>query len=47
MPEEIGILKNLESIKSSKYGDLELYSGKFILVIPEILISTGWSGWGK
>ena len=49
MPEEIGvILKNLESIKSSKYGDLEIYSGKFILDDSrEILISTGWSGWGK
>ena len=49
MPEEIGvILRNLESIKSSKFGDLELYSGNFILEDSrEILITTGWSGWGK
>ena len=49
MPEEVGIiLKNLNTIKSSKFGDLELFSGKFILENSrEILITTAWSGWGK
>ena len=49
MPEEVGvILSNLESINTSKFGDLELYSGKFILDNSrEILITTAWSGWGK
>ena len=49
MPEEVGIiLDNLESVSSIKFGDLELYSGKFILDnSEEILITTGWSGWGK
>lgn len=49
MPEEVGIiLNNLSSIKSSKSGDLELFSGKFILNNSrEILITTAWSGWGK
>tara|TARA_A100001035_G_C27746326_1_gene484167 strand:- start:520 stop:1293 length:774 start_codon:yes stop_codon:yes gene_type:complete len=49
MPEEVGIiLSNLKSIKSSKFGDLELYFGKIILDNSrEILVTTGWSGWGK
>ena len=49
MPEEVGImLQNLKSIKSSKFGDLELFSGKFTLDnSQEILITTAWSGWGK
>ena len=49
MPEEVGvILNNLTSIKSAKYGDLELFSGKFVLNNSrEILITTAWSGWGK
>ena len=49
MPEEVGIiLNNLTSIKSFKFGDLELFSGKFILDnYEEVLITTGWSGWGK
>ena len=49
MPEEVGIiLSNLESINSSKFGDLELYSGKFFLDNSrEIYITTAWSGWGK
>ena len=49
MPEEVGvILDNLESIKSEKYGDLELFSGKYIYKnSKEIFITTAWSGWGK
>ena len=49
MPEEVGIiLSNLNSIDSSKFGDLELYSGKFVLDNSrEIFITTAWSGWGK
>ena len=49
MPEEVGIiLDNLESVKSVEFGDLELYSGKFILDNSrEILLTIGWSGWGK
>ncbi len=49
MPEEVGIiLENLKSIKSSKFGDLELFTGKISLDDSiEILITTAWSGWGK
>ena len=49
MPEEVGIiLDNLKSITSQKFGDLELYSGKFILDnSEEIFITTAWSGWEK
>ena len=49
MPEEVGvILENLKSVQSSKYGDLELFSG--ILNLDDsrdVFITTGWSGWGK
>jgi len=49
MPEEVGvILENMKSIKSEKFGDLELFTGKLILNnSKEILITTAWSGWGK
>tara|TARA_Y100000589_G_scaffold132335_3_gene126092 strand:- start:322 stop:1047 length:726 start_codon:yes stop_codon:yes gene_type:complete len=49
MPEEVGvILNNLQSIKSSKFGDLELFSGKFTLDNSrEIILTIAWSGWGK
>ena len=49
MPEEVGIiLSNLKSINSLKFGDLELYTGKFVLDDSrEIFITTAWSGWGK
>lgn len=49
MPEEVGIiLENLESINLSKFGDLKLYSGKFVLDnSQEVYITTAWSGWGK
>lgn len=49
MPEEVGIiLNNLKNISKKNFGDLELYSGKFILNdSKEILITTAWSGWGK
>ena len=49
MPEEVGIiLNNLESINTEEFGDLKLYSGKFILNNSrEIFITTAWSGWGK
>tara|TARA_Y100000991_G_C21866724_1_gene303258 strand:- start:25 stop:747 length:723 start_codon:yes stop_codon:yes gene_type:complete len=49
MPEEVGIILNkLESITTYKFGDLELYSGKFKLDnSTEILLTIAWSGWGK
>jgi adenosylhomocysteine nucleosidase len=49
MPEEVGvILDNLKSVRSSKFGDLELFSGVFNLNDKrEVFITTGWSGWGK
>ena len=49
MPEEVGIILNkLESITTYKFGDLELYSGKFKLDNSrEILLTIAWSGWGK
>ena len=49
MPEEVGlILDNLESVRSKKYGDLEIFSGKLkINDNKEVLITTAWSGWGK
>lgn len=49
MPEEVGsILDNLHNIKSSKFGDFKLFSGKLILDnLEEVLVTTAWSGWGK
>ena len=49
IPEEVGIiLDNLDSINSSKFGDLEIHSGKFNLDNKrEILLTIAWSGWGK
>ena len=49
MPEEVGvILDNLSTVKTSRFGDLELYSGVLNLNDDrEVLITTGWSGWGK
>ncbi len=49
MPEEVGvILENLQSINSEKFGDLELFSGTYkIEDYGEVIITTGWSGWGK
>ena len=49
MPEEVGvILDNLISIKSSRFGDLELFSGELMInKFNKIIVTTGWSGWGK
>ena len=51
MPEEIGnTLNHLEDISSKKFGDLEIYQGKWIQKnnnSEPILISLVWSGWGK
>ncbi len=49
MPEEVGlILDNLKNVESSKFGDLELFSGKLTLDnSKEVFITTAWSGWGK
>ena len=48
MPEEVGaILDNLESIKSQKFGDFELFSGEWKIDDKKFLITTAWSGWGK
>ncbi len=49
MPEEIGIiLDHLESVKSLRFGDFELFSGNYrINNSKEVYISTAWSGWGK
>ena len=49
MPEEVGvILDHLINIKSTKFGDLELFSGEW----PnhnkkKLFVTTAWSGWGK
>ena len=51
MPEEIGnTLNHLENVTSEKFGDLEVYSGKWFEKnnhTEPILISLAWSGWGK
>lgn len=49
MPEEVGvILDNLKNIKSSKFGDLELFTGEWSRKNKDKLIITiAWSGWGK
>ena len=49
MPEEVGfILKNLRSVKSIKYGDLELFSGEWLNDYnKQIFLTVAWSGWGK
>ena len=49
MPEEVGcILSNMKCIESSKYGDLELFSGEWeINKNKRIFLKVGWSGWGK
>lgn len=49
MPEEVGcILSNMKCIESSKYGDLELFSGEWeINKNKRIFLTVGWSGWGK
>lgn len=49
MPEEVGvILDNLKFIETSRYGDLELFSGEWINNKErKVLITTTWSGWGK
>ena len=49
IPEELGsILDNLQNTFISKYGDMELYSGEWITEKGnKILITAGWSGWGK
>ena len=48
MPEEVGvILDNLKNIKSSKFGDLELFTGEWSRKNKDKLIITiAWSGWG-
>ena len=49
IPEELGsILDNLQNVKRSKFGDLELSSGEWINNNGDRLyITTAWSGWGK
>lgn len=49
MPEEVGsILEKLNSVKSSKFGDFELFTGIYTLQnLKEVAITTAWSGWGK
>ena len=49
MPEEVGvILENLENVNSTKFGDLELFSGELVInPKKKFLITTAWSGWGK
>ena len=49
MPEEVGaILDNLKSVKSSKFGDFEMFTGTYTLKnSKEVAITTAWSGWGK
>ena len=41
-------LNNLKFIETSRYGDLELFSGEWINNKErKVLITTTWSGWGK
>ncbi len=49
MPEEVGvILDNLTCVKSSKFGDFEVFCGKLIISdFKEVFVSVAWSGWGK
>ena len=49
MPEELGeITKNLDNLKSKKFGDFEIFTGEWTNDFnKKILISVAWSGWGK
>ena len=49
MPEEIGqVLNNLEAVETKKFGDLELFSGEWVLNDKlKIYLTIAWSGWGK
>ena len=49
MPEEVGfILDHLTNIYTSKFGDIEIFSGEFLINNEKkILLSIAWSGWGK
>ncbi len=49
MPEEVGFLtENLTSVKISKFGDLEIYSGELLINQgKKVYVSIAWSGWGK
>ena len=48
MPEEVGlILNNLHSVKSSNFGDLEIFSGEWINKGKKVFLTVAWSGWGK
>lgn len=53
MPQEIGsTLDNLKNIETTKYGDLEIYSGDWNFSNSyskriNIKLSIAWSGWGK
>ena len=53
MPEELGnTLDNLKNIEKTNYGDLEIFSGEWILpenssTFSKIYVSLLWSGWGK
>ena len=48
MPEEIGnTLNYLNDISSEKFGDLEIYKGKWNDDNNIIFVSLVWSGWGK
>jgi len=47
MPEEVGeTVKNLDLVKTIKYGDLEIFIG-FLKTNRRIRITLTWSGWGK
>ena len=48
MPEEIGnTLKHLNDTSSEKFGDLEIFKGKWNDNNNLIFVSLVWSGWGK
>ena len=49
MPEEVGfILNNLHSVKSSKFGDLKMFTGEWKTKgTRRIVLTVAWSGWGK
>ena len=46
MPEEVGcILSNMKCIESSKYGDLELFSGEWAINNNKKNFSNSWMEW--
>ena len=51
MPEEVGsALENIQFIQEKEYGDLKIFTGKWVFGENNedfIYVSLAWSGWGK